>query len=148
MSGKNSIFSESLKAARNRAHLTQEQVANELGTKAQNYSQYERGLRNPKQKTVEKLAQILNAEYAYTKGGEPFLYNKNLEQFNSGEEFKKAWDELAQQPGMTAKNVHHKLTDNDMEIISHMTKLNEKGQEKAIEQVELLTKIPEYQKDT
>ena len=29
-----------------------------------------------------------------------------------------------------------------------MSKLNEKGQEKAIEQVELLTKIPEYRQDT
>ena len=32
--------------------------------------------------------------------------------------------------------------------MSHkMDLLNEKGQDKAIEQVELLTKIPEYQKD-
>ena len=28
-----------------------------------------------------------------------------------------------------------------------MNKLNDKGKEKAIEQVELLTKIPEYKKD-
>ena len=33
-------------------------------------------------------------------------------------------------------------------IISDFRKLNKEGQDKAIEQVELLTKIPEYRKDT
>ena len=33
------------------------------------------------------------------------------------------------------------------EYLSNFDKLNDKGKEKAIEQVELLTKIPEYKKD-
>ena len=40
------------------------------------------------------------------------------------------------------------LTENEYSIINKMKKLNDFGQDKAIEQVDLLTKIPEYRKDT
>ncbi|SCJ22088.1 Predicted transcriptional regulator [uncultured Eubacterium sp.] len=41
------------------------------------------------------------------------------------------------------------ITDNNkhIELLSHFDNLNDTGKEKAIEQVELLTKIPEYKKD-
>ena len=35
-----------------------------------------------------------------------------------------------------------------IQLDNAMKQLNDKGQSKAIEQVELLTKIPEYRKDT
>ena len=40
------------------------------------------------------------------------------------------------------------LTENEYSIINKMKKLNDFGQDKAIEQVDLLTKIPEYRKET
>lgn len=67
-------FSERLKEARKKVGLSQKQLADKLGTSPQNLNQYESGKRNPKKKTVEKLAEALKLEYAYSDTGEPYFY--------------------------------------------------------------------------
>lgn len=51
-----------LVAARKKAGKTQKEVAEQLGTTYQAYAQYERGIRNPKYSTLEKLANALNCD--------------------------------------------------------------------------------------
>lgn len=55
----NDSVAEKIKAAREKAGLTQAQLAEKVGTTAQNISQYERGIRNPKYNTLEKIAHSL-----------------------------------------------------------------------------------------
>lgn len=55
-------FSERLKAMRKKKGLTQKELADALGIPYQGISQYERGIRNPKYQTVEKIARTLNCQ--------------------------------------------------------------------------------------
>lgn len=48
--------SEKIQEARSKAGLTQQQLADAIGTTTQNISQYERGVRNPKIETLRKIA--------------------------------------------------------------------------------------------
>lgn len=141
-------FADSLKEARKKSGFTQQKLAEELHVTPAMIAQYETGKRKPRNSTLSKIADALDMEYSYTEDGEPFLYKNTVQSFNTGEDFGQAWNKLIRQPGETARLIHHVITDNDIKILSHMSKLNEKGQEKAIEQVELLTKIPEYRQDT
>lgn len=50
----NDSVAEKIKTAREKAGLTQAQLAEKVGTTSQNISQYERGIRNPKYNTLEK----------------------------------------------------------------------------------------------
>ena len=51
--------SEKIQEARSKAGLTQQQLADAIGTTTQNISQYERGVRNPKVETLRKIADAL-----------------------------------------------------------------------------------------
>lgn len=79
---------------------------------------YELGNLNPKIETVQKIAEALAVD--------PYsLYS-----------FDMATEELE-------KSINQK----EKELLGNYRKLNTPGQEKALEQVEMLTKIPEYQAD-
>lgn len=52
-----------IKEAREKAGLTQSQLAEAIGTTSQNISQYERSLRKPKYETLLKIAKALNVEW-------------------------------------------------------------------------------------
>lgn len=57
-----STIAQRILAARKRTGKTQKEVAEQLGTTYQSYAQYERGTRNPKYGTIEKLAKALNCD--------------------------------------------------------------------------------------
>lgn len=130
-------FSDRLREARKKAGLTQMQIAEKLGITAQSYSQYETGKRRPKSDTISKIADALNVGYSYTKDGEPYFYSfvdtVPDPEYSDNEKFNRAQYEDAE---------------SIQRIITPYNNLNSIGQNKAIEQVELLTKIPEYRKDT
>ena len=46
------------------------------------------------------------------------------------------------------EDINPRQSVNDSRIINHFHSLNYAGQDKALEQVEMLTKIPEYQAET
>jgi transcriptional regulator with XRE-family HTH domain len=51
-----------IKAARKQAKLTQQEVADKIGIKAQTFQKYERGERNPKIETIQKIADALEID--------------------------------------------------------------------------------------
>ncbi|MDR1940018.1 MAG: helix-turn-helix domain-containing protein [Clostridiales bacterium] len=53
---------QAIKEARQKAGLTQVQVAEKLGVNAKNYNKYESGERAPKDATLEKIAEALNID--------------------------------------------------------------------------------------
>lgn len=55
-----STIAQRILAARKRTGKTQKEIAAQLGITYQAYAQYERGTRNPKYSTIEKLAKALN----------------------------------------------------------------------------------------
>lgn len=110
---------ESIKKARLDMNLTQKELGEKLGgISQQQIGQWETNKANPKKETIEKIAAAL--------GVDPF----SLYSFEMASE--------ALEKGINQKeNV----------LLDNYRQLNPSGQAKAVEQVELLTKIPEYQKE-
>ena len=61
-------FSERLKKLRKDAGLTQVDVANKLGISQPAYASWERGVKNPTQDNLVKIAQVLNVSVDYLVG--------------------------------------------------------------------------------
>lgn len=62
------MLNENIKKARLQSGLTQKQVAEQLGVAQAQYARWESGGRNPKDETVEKLAEIFEVSFDYLKG--------------------------------------------------------------------------------
>ena len=130
-------FGENLKAIREQKGLSQRELGELLGVKQQTIAQYEKANDPPKIKTIEKIARALKVN---TSELIPIAdIQLMLETFRN----KWARRTLPQAPDyenayiLTRANFFDKMF--EFSLI-----LNTLGQEKAIEQVELLTKIPEY----
>lgn len=109
---------EQIKTLRKKMGYTQKQLAEKCGMAEITIRQYELNKREPRQETIEKIATALRVD--------PFsLYS-----------FEMASDVLE-------KRINQK----EIKLLDNYRQLNDNGQDKAIEQVELLTKIPEYQKE-
>lgn len=124
---------ERIKEARKEAHFTQKALGEKLGVSAAMIAQYENGTRTPKINTLVRIADALGVSFVS-------LFDNTT------------WDipiedigELKIALQSDSKSIYELKEKN---IITHFRKLNKSGQDKAIEQVELLTKIPEYRKDS
>ena len=62
------MLKDNIKKARLDAGLTQLEVAEKLGVAQAQYARWENGGRNPRNDTVEKLAEILNTSFEILKG--------------------------------------------------------------------------------
>ena len=62
------MLKDNIKKARLDAGLTQKEVAEKLGVAQAQYARWENGGRNPKDETVEKLAEIFNTSFETLKG--------------------------------------------------------------------------------
>jgi transcription regulator len=62
------MLKENIKKARLDAGLTQIEVAEKLGVAQAQYARWENGGRNPKDETVDKLAEIFNTSFELLKG--------------------------------------------------------------------------------
>ena len=61
-------LSDNIKKARLKVGLTQSEVAEKLGVAQAQYARWENGGRNPKDETVEKLAEIFGTSFEILKG--------------------------------------------------------------------------------
>ena len=118
---------EKIKQARKAAGLTQKELGDKLGITYQQIGQYENGKRKPKLETLQRIADALDTAVLN------LLTKEYILQGNINQEDLDNWIDAI---GETKSDKINELFDC----------LNEKGKDKAIEQVELLTKIPEYRK--
>ena len=154
--------SKNIKAARLYRGVTQQQLAELCGLATGTIQQYELNKRNPKIEQVAKIANALNLGYSVFSNGEVAFYDfidttspdRKAQEFNelqmeavhATESTKSSMSEAVQEMMQNEKT--DGLTNNERDMIDKMKRLNGTGQNKAIEQVELLTKIPEYRKET
>lgn len=162
-----------IKEARKNANLTQKDLANRLNLQSyQIIGQYESGARKPKWERLKEIAKILDVNPKYLSGesdrpkGSFCIRKKDGSKeyvdttrfFHSVgkislEKYEQKYDKNISDILMNqikqeiySKDQQEFMNHRETEILKVMKALNDKGQDKAIEQVELLTKIPEYRK--
>lgn len=127
---------EKIKFLRQKKGLTQKQLGDLCGMADSAIRRYESGRANPKIETLEKIAIALDIsidDLSIQKKGilDKFIDILKLDYYDD-----EILDDLQKE---AFKNKNTKMQ-------NLMLELNHLGQDKAIEQVELLTKIPEYQR--
>lgn len=145
---------ERIKEIRKRKGMTQGELAEKIETTPQNVSQYERGIRNPKYKTLSKIAAALDVpvtdlgvevtDYLYY----PVELFSGLSEKDVGDILKKLDEEFGKvsQEERTANTKRYE--DYVIRIINeYLTSMNEDGQTRVLNYTRDLAKIPEYQKD-
>lgn len=133
-------FGDSLKEARKKAGITQNELANKLHVSAAMIAQYETGKRNPKKDTLHKIANALNLGFSYTKDGEPFLFDF-VDTENNDETNVALLGKLPVNVDVVTNGIF------ENKLISDFRDLNNEGQNQAIIRVEELTQIPKYKKE-
>lgn len=147
---------ERIKAARKKAGLTQAQLAEKLGVPFQSISQWERDTRKPKMETLAKIAEALGTSVSelYDVSDSPLMkaLRNSMDQIaNSAQGAASA----AMRPLLYGNDVvsseedadpEPQHTDTETKLLSAFSRLNEEGQQKAVERVEELAEIPKYQK--
>ena len=154
-----------LKSARLKAGKTQKWLANRLNVSQTAVALWEKGVREPSIDTLFQIADLLNTPIAYLIDGENELTKTNenineiLQKISSDDlnqtelsEYVKVLENLIKKEALIEAELHNTefktdCPNKDNILLSAYHKLNYTGQEKAIEQVEMLTKIPEYQAD-
>lgn len=117
-----------IKQAREQAGLTQAQLAEKVGTTPQNISQYERGIRNPKIETIEKIAKSLNLKV------QDFV--------QADEHLSKAASEFSEAMDLMMAAIRE-----EQHLIYVYRSLNDDGQKKAMGLMEDLANVPYYQRE-
>lgn len=140
-----------IKSARNSMGLTQKELAEKCGIAEITLRQYETDKRIPKNREItEKLAKALNVSEIYLLWGtkvenewENMLKEKNDLKHSSAQILSTLFTKAREL--IFANDQSNVFTDMPEEdLLYYFWNLNDNGQKKAIEQVELLTKIPAY----
>ncbi len=131
---------EKIKTLRTKKGLTQKQLGDLCGMADSAIRRYENGRANPKIETLQKIAAALEVNICYSEDGKPCFLDKILE--STGEKAFKSI--IANQKDIYEKVAEMPETTPDTLILDLYHELNDIGKDKALEQVELLTKIPEY----
>ena len=149
-------FGDKLKEERKKKGISQKELGQKLGVSQAMIAQYEKGDRTPKIETIKKIAKALEVEAIVLTG----YRNKNsnieniIKLFSGGAAYLDiSVDESLEKLGLTEndldvlkKSIKSNQEGTEKELLINYRKLNNKGQEKAVEQVEMLTKIDEYTK--
>ena len=139
---------ERIKKARIKSGLTQRELAEQCGLSTGTIQQYELNKRTPKNRDIlNTIANVLNVSAIYLDFG--------IDALNTHNNTMNIKNELAQDFTTMLSTLKETLLENNAanifsddpaeDLLYNFWLLNEKGQEKAIEQVELLTQIPSYQ---
>lgn len=128
-----SYTSDAIRRIRKEKGLTQKQLGERCGIADSNIRKYESGTQNPKLETIQKIANALEIDIDN-------LLNIEVEKgfikpTNSLDFFKKP------------KTTIETTDDNFVKIVNNYYKLNKEGREKALDLVELLTKVSDYHRD-
>lgn len=118
-----------IKAARKKAGMSQQELANKLGVSYQSIGQWERNVRNPKPETLRKIANALNVTPLYCGASVVLVQNPP----DGVEQLYKINDEECESKELD-------------KFLHYLDMLNDEGQKKALERIQELTEIPRYQK--
>ncbi|MBD5460967.1 MAG: helix-turn-helix transcriptional regulator [Lachnospiraceae bacterium] len=139
---------ENIKKIRKEKRLTQKQLGKKCGIDEANIRKYELGKQNPKIETIQKIAMALGVAWSTlledtTQEVQNELVKADLK--NMIENLIFNIPDIQNRNGVA--DIEMEAIEKRSNYISLYDKLNLIGQVKAIEQVELLTKIPEYRRD-
>ena len=117
---------ELIKKIRKEKKMTQKQLSEKCGIADSNIRKYENGKQFPKWETLERIAKALDVDVF------------DLIEYDEGptdDQLLEIYGEQADKEGL------------EQEVLEKFRLLNIEGQRKAIDQVEILTKIQEYRKE-
>lgn len=146
------MLHERIKEARKKAKLTQEQLANEIGVKRAVISKYENGMIEPSLKQLQAIADALKCDPAWLQWNESIDDREQsvintVRLLNLQDEYDQRIAEVATQRMEYEFKCHgYSFSDDEKELVKHLSKLNANGWQKAIERVEELEEIPKYTK--
>ena len=124
---------ERIKNARIISKLTQNDLGKAVGVSGVAIMRYEKGLRTPNIKTLEDLSKVLNVSVGYLLGLEYIPQTGGDAEANRSSPYKLIREQQRQK---------------DLQKLnSAFDKLNDDGQQKAVERVEELTEIPKYRRE-
>ncbi len=135
-----------IKEIRQQKGLTQKQLGDLCGMADSAIRRYENGKANPKIETLQKIADALDVPLDYLLGWEDKFNESPLYRAlkRSGDTTScSLYNDYIQR--QLTMDIHWEPI--DIEMVNRFKLLNPKGQAKAIDQVDLLTKIPEYRKE-
>lgn len=146
-----------IRDARKNAGMTQTELAKKLNVPFQSISQWERDLRNPKFDTIQRLADALEIHPFDLMG-----IDKEMQGYDISVEFEAETDEPTRQKILEllhkdTRSIYDELTDIQktefwgilmkplhLQLSEAFAKLNENGQEIAVQRVQELCEIPKY----
>ena len=142
-------FGDKLKEERKKKGMSQKELGQKLGVSQAMIAQYEKGDRTPKIETINKIAQALDINPSIL-----IRCNNNvswIDLFSGNADVRNhILNEILEEVDITEDDLQNIIEttqeDTEKELLFNYRKLNDKGQEKAIEHVEMLTKIDEYKK--
>lgn len=129
---------ERIRLLRKQKGITQIQLSEKAGIGVASLIRYEKGERTPNLEILRKLADALEVPIAYLISGS--LAPVTIMEDNNGivDVVPGVPEDVAQLVGLSS--------DNKAQLLEAFDKLNEEGQNKAVERVEELTEIPKYKK--
>lgn len=141
-------IAQSIKKCREEQGLTQKALADKMGVTPVLISQYENGKRNPKIETLRKIADALEMSVTDLVGQDNMRIVLLSEKASSLEE-ELLLSRVALEEAKHLQTSNFTFTKSEKhftKLLKSFEQLNSTGQQKAVEQVELLAKIPEYRK--
>ena len=125
-----------LKDLRIKCGYTQQEVADRIGVSKATISKYEKGLRGINH--VEELSKLYNVEPIYILMGitSEQWRRQTEDEIENGEQAERSYWESVLLPNQVSR------------MKQLLDKLNDEGQQKAVERVEELTEIPRYRAET
>ena len=130
---------EKIKIARKKAGLTQKALAQKTGLATGTIQQYEYGDYKPKIEQLRRIAAVLGV-YIGDLVDDWGNYSKEGIEADWGTPCVIAHEDAIKAGG-------YPLNESEKLLLHNYRRLNPTGQTKAVEQVQMLTKIPEYQKE-
>lgn len=132
------MLGENLRKARKIAKMTQEDLAKCIGVQRSVISKYETGAIEPSISQLEKIASAFCVPVSDLVAS--VAYDLGFDDGSKAEEWQNyVIHELWKRDGYTG-------SDTELQLIKAFSRLNPTGQSVAVERVEELTKIPDYQK--
>lgn len=112
-----------IKNMRKKRGLTQNELAEKLGVTASVISQYETGVRNPKNATIERIAAVLDCSYGF---------EAVFSDVAQGSQ------DIGQLPEVSGCD--------ELELVNFFRKLNDTGKQEALKRIRELAELDKYKK--